>query len=581
MSRLVGPSTKDLVQRLSRSSLRREESTLSSDAYDGVSSPVPGEFLAEIESDTTSSAAIEVSAWDRRWLGLVAHSAAVGVVSTALPLAVYPFMTCNLNMEGTQTLSVRMLLALPWVLKPLFMVIIDSLPLSSSFRRRKACLVLGWFVTAAALIHIFSIDQPSPYFGDRALVGSPLRDLTADQLATINHDAPGKGALYAMFMAIATVGYVLADVAADALTREIASRHLYPSDSSIGEAEDELLAPMLTKWRTLAMLATFPFMGVAMSGWDYGGDFDFTLQFTDVMLIVGIVAALPIPLAWVAIDEASAEKQSSPTKSGRSLWPSLRNRAVNSVLALRFVSGVFNGFSSVAVNPVAFYFAGVQPLNDNVVSFVAIAAVLLAINHITTRGWNVDYRLVMIAATGIVLVLDCGATMFTLWNVVRSQWFWIGLPVMEAIPSVLDYIIFTDLLSELAEPDTELLMGALVTAIFFVANALGLAISKYIDAQFDVSNQDIMEDSRSIRSQLTGVFIIAYAAQAVSIACVVALPRHASEVREWKARSGSSTTRAAALVAVLALSLAFATAVHVLSVNGSTTCLDVAAGTGC
>jgi hypothetical protein len=580
MSRMAGASTKDLAQRLARSSLRQEESTLSSDAYGGVSSPVSSEVMMELEGDAASGAAIEVSAWDRRWLGLVTHNAAIGVVSTALPLAVYPFMTCNLNMEGTQTLSVRILLALPWVLKPFFMVVLDNLPLPSRVCRRRTSLVLGWAITAAALIYIFSIDQPAPFFGDRALVGSPLRDLTADQLATINHNAPGNGALYAMLMAVAVVGYVLADVAADALAREISSRCLCPPDCSSSEASDELLDPMLTKWRTFAMLVTFPFMGVAMSGWDYGGDFDFTLQFTDVMLIVGIVAALPIPFAWCAIDEAPAGKQ-WVIKSARSIWSSLCNCAVSNVLMLRFVSGIFNGFSSVGVNPVAFYFAGVQPLNDNVVSFVAITVVLLSISHITKKGWNVDYRLLTIAATMVVLVLDCGATMFTIWDVVRSQWVWIGLPVMEAIPSVLDYVIFTNLMSELADPGTELLMGALVTAISFVANALGLALSKYIDAQFDVSNQDIMEDSTSARFQLTGVFLIAYAAQAISMACVVTLPRHASEAREWKARSGSSTARAVALVAVVALSLAAATAVHVLSVNQSTSCLGLAAGTAC
>lgn len=580
MSRMAGAATKDLVQRLSRSSLRREESTLSSGAYDGVSSPVSSEVVMELERDAATGTAIEVSAWDRRWLGLVAHSAAIGVVSTALPLAVYPFMTCNLNMEGTQTLSVRMLLALPWVLKPLFMVAVDNLPISSSACRRRTWLVLGWAISATALIYIFFIDQPAPFFGDRALVGTPLRDLTDDQLATINRNAPSNGALYALLMAIAVVGYVVADVAADALAREISSRCLRPPECVSSDTSDELLAPMLTKWRTLAMLATFPFMGVAMSGWDYGGDFDFTLQFTDVMLIVGIAAALPIPLAWCAVDEAPVEKQPA-AKPARSIWPSLCNHAVSNILMLRFVSGIFNGFSSVAVNPVAFYFAGVQPLNDNVVSFVAIAVVLLSMSHIAKKGWNVDYRLLTIAATVVVLVLDCGATMFAIWDVVRSQWLWIGLPVMEAIPSVLDYVIFSNLLSELADPGTELLMGALVTAISFVANALGLALSKYIDAQFDVSNQDIMEDSTSARFQLMGVFLVAYAAQAISMACVVALPRHSSEAREWKARSGSSTARAVALVAVVGLSLAAATAVHVLSVNQSTSCLGLAAGTAC
>lgn len=61
--------------------------------------------------------------------------------------------------------------------------------------------------------------------------------------------------------------------------------------------------------RTAAVLATFPFMDVAMSGWDYGGDFDFTLEFTEVTVIIGAVAATTLPFVWWTIDEVLAARQ--------------------------------------------------------------------------------------------------------------------------------------------------------------------------------------------------------------------------------------------------------------------------------
>ncbi|KAL4103099.1 hypothetical protein PRIC1_006834 [Phytophthora ramorum] len=118
---------------------------------------------------------------------------------TVLPLSVHPFLTCNLNMEGTQTLSARALLGLPllacryWtaatgtaatgtavgaqadlrVARPL-------LPAPRSFRLRSA-MVLGWAVSSTALIAIFFRDQPTPYFQDRKLVGTPLVEVKSQR----------------------------------------------------------------------------------------------------------------------------------------------------------------------------------------------------------------------------------------------------------------------------------------------------------------------------------------------------------------------------------------------------------------
>lgn len=573
MSRFVGASTRDLVERLSRSSYRHEGSTGTSDEgmYEVAETPVLGDKTEQARSE----ALVIVTAWDRRWLGLAVHNIAAGVVSTALPLAVYPFMTCNLNMEGTQTLSVRMLLVLPLALKPFLMVMVDCFPSSNAIGRRRPWLALGWIIAAAALVRIYFISQPDPYFRDRKIVGTAAGDLTASQLRSVNDDAPSKGALYALFMVIATSGYVVADVAADGLTRQVTAHHLQRT-----EFENGLLSPLLVKLRTTAMLTTFPFMGVAMSGWDYGGDFDFTLEFTQVMLIVGVVALLPVPLVWTMIDE-KASSRLSIGKYARGAWRLLRDSASSQVLMIRFISAVFNGFSSIAVNPVAFYYAGVQPLNDNVVSFVAAVVVLFAVVYVEKKGWNLDYRIVIIAATCIVLALDCGATLFTIWGVVRSQWFWIGLPVMEAIPSALDYVILTELLAELAEPDMQLLGAAVVSAVATVGGALGLALSKHVGARFDVSNAAVMRDSPSVRAQLSAVFLLAYAAQAAAVASVAALPRHAADARERRKRREPSTPRALALAALLLFGGALAAAVHALSVADATACLAIAAGTGC
>uniref|UniRef100_H3H4U6 Uncharacterized protein n=1 Tax=Phytophthora ramorum TaxID=164328 RepID=H3H4U6_PHYRM len=246
-------------------------------------------------------------------------------------------------------------------------------------------------------------------------------------------------------MCVASVGYVLADVAADELSRDVATHHFGVSESP--QAEDGVFQPVMTKYRVFAMLFCFLLMGVGMSGWGYGGDFDFSLEYTQVMLLVGLVALLPVLLLSFGAVPA------------RDLVAGAQAR----VLLCRFMGGVCAGVSATAVNPVAFYYAGVQPLNDTVVSFVAICVVLWGLNSVDKKGWDVDYRTVTVVGTIITLVLACGTTLVTIWGLVRSQWFWIGLPVMEAIPSALDYTISTAVLSEVADPNAHTTMSSLVT----------------------------------------------------------------------------------------------------------------------
>ncbi|KAL4157608.1 hypothetical protein PRNP1_006630 [Phytophthora ramorum] len=397
-------------------------------------------------------------------------------------------------------------------------------------------------------------------------------------MSSIKLDAPSHGAYYVVLMCVASVGYVLADVAADELSRDVATHHFGVSESP--QAEDGVFQPVMTKYRVFAMFFCFLLMGVGMSGWGYGGDFDFSLEYTQVMLLVGLVALLPVLLLSFGVSETARERRSL-RQSLREIWSLVHKRGLSNVLLCRFMGGVCAGVSATAVNPVAFYYAGVQPLNDTVVSFVAICVVLWGLNSVDKKGWDVDYRTVIIVGTIITLVLACGTTLFTIWGVVRSQWFWIGLLVMEAIPSALDYTISTAVLSEVADPNAHTTMSSLVTSVSFLAGPLGLAVSKCIDAQFDVTNEDVMTDTTPVREQIMATFFIAYGMQLASLLWLFALPKHEKDARELKLRDSTSAVRGAGLLILLSASLLLVVAVHSLSVFEPTSCLGVSGGKGC
>eukprot|EP00644_Phytophthora_capsici_P008496 jgi/Phyca11/111324/e_gw1.20.261.1 len=542
-----------------------DSTAVSENAFVVLGSPSSGprnDLLGHLEVGNTGIPSEKpiVNVWDRRWFGLVLHSVVVGIVSTVLPLCVYPFLTCNLNMEGTQTLSARTLLGLPWALKPIFSLFVHCFPLPWGYRLRFSML-LGWAVTAVALIAIFFRTQPKPFFQDRGLVGTPLQDLST-QMSEINLEAPAHGSYYVLLMCIASLGFVLADVAADELIRDVASQHFGLPASE----EDDVFQPVLTKYRVFSSLSCFPFMGIGMSGRDYGGDFDFSLKYTQVMLLIGLASLAPTVLLSFTVSESPRDRRSF-SHALLDIWSLVHNSGLNHVLLCRFLGGVFAGVSATAVNPIAFYYAGVQPLNDAVVSFVSISVVLWALHWVDKKDWNVNYRTVIVVGTIFTLALDLGATMFTIWDIVRSQWLWIGLPVIEAIPSALDYTISTIVLPEVADFSARSTMSRLITS--------------YVDAQFDVSNEQIMTDTTQVRERITATFLIAYAMQLVSLLWLLVLPRHASEARDLKARSGTSTARGVGLLVLFTGSFLFVVAVHVLSMYEPTACLSFSGGTGC
>ncbi|KAL4130414.1 hypothetical protein PRIC2_006413 [Phytophthora ramorum] len=324
-------------------------------------------------------------------------------------------------MEGTQTLSARALLGLPLLGLPLLgLPLLDCRGRSSRSSRRSSTAPCSKIFPSpqrygARLGRLVDcVDRhllprpadallPGPQTGRYAACGSKK---SAQQMSSIKLDAPSHGAYYVVLMCVASVGYVLADVAADELSRDVATHHFGVSESP--QAEDGVFQPVMTKYRVFAMLFCFLLMGVGMSGWGYGGDFDFSLE--------------------------------------------------------------------------------PECTHDD----------------------------------------------------------------------------------ELVGDECVLLGGP-----------LGLAVSKCIDAQFDVTNEDVMTDTTPVREQIMATFFIAYGMQLASLLWLFALSKHEKDARELKLRDSTSAVRGAGLLILLSASLLLVVAVHSLSVFEPTSCLGVSGGKGC
>ncbi|KAG2528274.1 hypothetical protein JM18_003304, partial [Phytophthora kernoviae] len=164
----------------------------------------------------------EINLWSRQNIGLVVQYAAVGMIFGTLPGTVYPFLFNYLNMEGTQVVSATVLLNMPWSFKIFYGVITDCVPVFGY--RRRPFMLMGWTLCFTMLLVMACMDSGLPYYPDNKYATMEAEELTPEITATFNTNAPNTGGKFIVIMMLASVGYVGADVAADAMMVEVAQR---------------------------------------------------------------------------------------------------------------------------------------------------------------------------------------------------------------------------------------------------------------------------------------------------------------------------------------------------------------------
>ncbi|EEY59084.1 uncharacterized protein PITG_11541 [Phytophthora infestans T30-4] len=163
-----------------------------------------------------------INVWSREYIGIVVQNAAVGMIYGTLPGTVYPFLFNYLNMESTQVVSATVLLNLPWSFKLFYGIITDCVPIMGY--RRRPFMIIGWTLCFIMLLVMACMKAEDPYYPEYAYASMNVTTLSPEIIASFNTDAPSTGSKFIVLMMLAAIGYVGADVAADAMMVEFAQR---------------------------------------------------------------------------------------------------------------------------------------------------------------------------------------------------------------------------------------------------------------------------------------------------------------------------------------------------------------------
>ncbi|KAG7400211.1 hypothetical protein PHYBOEH_006549 [Phytophthora boehmeriae] len=492
------------------------------------------------------------------------------MVFGTLPGTVYPFLFNYLNMEGTQVVSATVLLNMPWAFKIFFGVMTDSMPVYGY--RRRPFMIMGWILCFTMLLIMACMDSGLPYYPDNKYATMDIHEMTPEIIATFNTNAPHTGSKFIVLMMLASVGYVIAFVAADAMMVEVAQRE---PETTRGYTQTTIYLI-----RTIFVTVSSVITGLAFNGQHYGGDFDFSLSFPQLMVLLAIFCFPVIPMSWYCIQE-----ERHPGVIFRDylaeLWHLIQMRPVYQVIAYKFLAGIFENFTITCSDPMQSYWAEATPLNQKFMAIFGNGIFAFTLYYTRKYGLHWNWRSMHATTIIAVTIMDFIVTILTTWDVIRNQWFWLGVPVVENLPNGIAFVIGTYVIVELAGEGNEGAVYGLVGSISNIAIPLARTLTKNVNSNFDVTNADIVEDSNHVRWQVTYVLIIRYTMNLAGLFFLPLLPRQKAETQQLKRNGGSSRTLGFITVVYFTFSLCWTVMVNIMSIYPSTSCLVIAGGTGC
>ncbi|KAJ8561843.1 hypothetical protein ON010_g7837 [Phytophthora cinnamomi] len=500
-------------------------------------------------------------------LALLMQYAGIGFVNGVLPAVIYPVLQGYLNAEGTIVVSATVLVQLPWSYKMFLGILSDCFPIAGL--RRRPYMLLGWLLCCCMLFTIASFPEAAPYYGDPTMHSISPDQWTEEQRQSINPDAPDAAGKYVIPMMLASFGYLLVEVPADAVVIEYAQREPVNTRGRI----QSWIHSVRMGFNALGALV----VAVAFNGIEYGGSFDFSLTFPEMMFILGCIC-LPLgPAAWFLIYEDEVQPPKFNAYMSR-FWGILQKRAVYQVAAYKFFSGVFNSFNIVSSSNIKLYWVHATPFNASIMTIVGTFVYAGTLAVMAQRGLHWNWHVAIAATVIFGVVTDGMMTTLVTWDVIRSQWFWLGVPVIGDVPHAMRFIVNNYVVVELIEKGSEGALFGLLTTANHVSSPFGRTITKFINARFHVWKDDVLADTYETRRDVTITIWICYGMKMVSLMLLPLLPNQRAATQALRRQGGVSKRMGMWMVGTLMFALVWLTMVNVLSMNPATKCWAITGG---
>ncbi|OQR93117.1 Folate-Biopterin Transporter (FBT) Family [Achlya hypogyna] len=504
-------------------------------------------------------------------LGLLSQYVAVGLMLGALPNMTYPLFTGYFHMSGAQYNSAKTLLFIGWSLKAFIGMLSDCVPIGGY--RRKSWMILGWSGAFICLLVLACMDFGDPYYRDAAVGKKDASERSVAENATINYDAPTKGGIVALLFGLATISYVFADVPADALVVEYAQREPL--------AVRGRMQSLVYTTRTVSSTLSTAIAGFCMNSPRFAGDFDWDFGVNTMYMFLCVPCVAMVPVTYFFIVDVKMPRVPFAHYIAQ-IWQLLQKRAMWQIMLFNFFYNLLGGgLSSTAAPYVQLHWAHVENLNSQIIVILSNFVLATVIASIGKWGTNWNWRIVVVGTTLTTIAIDMVVQFCTFYDVIRSQWFYLGVPLAEQLPQGVLFIVTTFIIVELAEIGNEGMVYGMLTTVSNLPAAVGPVLSSIICSHFQVDEASIVSDTPYVRNQVTYTYLIYYAGFVAAAMTSIFLPSQKAALHELQRNGGSYPLVGGCVLVFVLAALCFSITASVLSMFPSTSCMVVAGGDGC
>ena len=482
--------------------------------------------------------------------GLYAQYFVVGLVCGVLPGTLYGFFMGYLEVDSHVYVTAVQVISLPWSFKFLYGMLNDCVPIQGY--RRKPYMVIGWTICATALAALANMQMPAK--ADKHAAGA-----------------------FAARMAVAAVGYVMADVAADSLAVQYAKHEPM-------QVRGTLQSNMYLV-RTIGGIVAALFVGIGMNGKQYNGSFSFTLSFSEVCGCLAAPALVMAPVSWLYIDEPV---ESAPTTNVRhylhECWQILETKAMFYIIVYNVGHAVIGDIYTTASANVSLVWAGVQNLQAKMFSAVAMATFASGIAIVKQYFLNDSWRKILLGTTLLLGTIDAIFAYCTVFDVVRNQYFFLGEEMIVMVPAAARFLVTTFVIVEMSPHGKEGITYGMLTTIHNLGGPIARAISNQI---FGLcfsglsTKRKYEEDTTAFRAHVAWSYAVSYAAGLVSLGFLYFLPDQKAQAQYRVQHWGKSKRYAQATLLIVVTCWTYAVTVNLLAMFPSTACLNWVGGDGC
>ncbi|ETI38474.1 hypothetical protein F441_15643 [Phytophthora nicotianae CJ01A1] len=545
----------------------RTNDALSYPSYAELKSPVDPALL---ENGSLRPANGSVSAYSWENLGMITHIAAVGIVYGTVSGVIYSVLNNYLHMSTTLVATATALVTFPRALRLFTGMLTDTCPIFGY--RRRPYMIIGWSLSFISCLLMAALPLGEPYYSDASLSDIATVDMTPEQLATLNTDAPNRGIKLIILMMIANFGTVMAYSGFNGALMDVSQREPEATRGSV-------IADVNIVHYVFTIFSSF-MTGIGLNSEDYGGTFSWTMGFNAIMWICAAASLLTIPFSWYCIQEVKGER--AQMSGFKFLYNIFQERVIYRYAAYRFFYNVCSQITVTASSVIQSDWANVEPLNSGIASMLTAILTMSGVYVIKKQGLQWNWRYIIMVCQICVVIIDAFPTLFTIWDVYRSQWFWLGVPLVGEVPAAAgDYVTQLFMIEIENQKGFEATLLGLGVTTQSVGTPFATVITKSIDGYFDIGRTFIEQDNHHVRSQVTYTYLIAYAFNLLSVVFVFWLPKQKEEVHRMQRENRKSKFWGILTISYLLFSLTWTLMTNILSLFESTSCLRIAGGSGC